>query len=857
MITESFAKIFEIEALENPFPGLRPFEFHENHLFFGREGQSQQLIVKLSANRFLAAVGASGSGKSSLVRAGMLPALFGGLMTGAGSAWRAVIMRPGNAPIRNLALALNSRDVFGAEDASNQKLTEIIDATLRRGRTGLVEAVRLADLPSAENLLVVVDQFEELFRVNQGTNDEQRENDKAAFVRLLLEAASQRVLPIYVVLTMRSDYLGDCSQFWGLPEAVSEGQYLIPRLSRDQLRDAIMGPIAVGGAEVAPRLVNRLLNDVGNDQDQLPILQHALMRTWDRWKQDGKPGEQHALGHYEHEDIGGMANALSNHADEAFNELGNQRSQNVAERVFKCLTEKGPDNREIRRPVTVQEICDAVQADEREVFAVIETFRRTGRSFLMPPADVPLNADSLIDISHESLIRGWQKLREWVEQEAQSATIYRRLAETAVRYERGDDLLLTGPSLRLAQKWREDNKPNLAWARRYHLNFQQTMAFLDESVRARLKAEDQEKERQRAEIERNQRELDQARSVAELEGKRAEAEKQRAEEQERRATAEQTLSKERQAQLLIQTQNTKRLKRLVTALGALCLIVFALAILAILAWRSAKDASSTAKIRANEAEEAKIQAEMAQAQAQRVASERDQLLAQLDAKNPINTTVTGTSPSLVQTGQNPNQNKPQAHTDASVVTSSIKAKALTGVNLQLIMPKISASKLQVYVSFLQQAMEEFEINSPLRQAAFLAQIAYESSELRFNEEIWRPTNAQQRYDPPGNLASALGNTEQGDGKRFKGRGPIPITGRANYKRYGDLLGIDLIANPDLAATPEVMFRICGLFWRLSKMNALADQGDLISITKKINGGLNGLEDRQRYYQRAKDVLDAK
>ena len=140
----------------NPFPGLRPFQFEESHLFFGRDGQSERLITKLAAKRFLAVVGTSGSGKSSLVRAGLLPALYSGFMPGAGTAWRIAIMRPGNDPLANLAQALNAPEVFGSDDEANRALQiAITEATLRRGSLGLVEAVRDQQLPATENLLVV------------------------------------------------------------------------------------------------------------------------------------------------------------------------------------------------------------------------------------------------------------------------------------------------------------------------------------------------------------------------------------------------------------------------------------------------------------------------------------------------------------------------------------------------------------------------------------------------------------------------------------------------------------------------------------------------------------------------------
>ena len=166
-----------------------------------------------------------------------------------------------------------------------------------------------------------------------------------------------------------------------------------------------------------------------------------------------------------------------------------------------------------------------------------------------------------------------------------------------------------------------------------------------------------------------------------------------------------------------------------------------------------------------------------------------------------------------------------------------------------IMPNLAATKRAQYLPFLQRAMNEFEINTALREAAFLAQLAHESAEFRFMEEIWGPSAAQRRYEPVTSKSHGLGNTQLGDGKRFKGRGPIQVTGRANYTRYGDALGIDLIADPLRAATPEVGFRIAGLYWKRNGLNELADKQWFKTITKRINGGFNGLEDRLKYYAR--------
>ncbi|CAM5788252.1 glycoside hydrolase family 19 protein [Rhizobacter fulvus] len=179
---------------------------------------------------------------------------------------------------------------------------------------------------------------------------------------------------------------------------------------------------------------------------------------------------------------------------------------------------------------------------------------------------------------------------------------------------------------------------------------------------------------------------------------------------------------------------------------------------------------------------------------------------------------------------------------------------LTDAQLQQIMPNLAAAKRALYLPHLDAAMQAHGIDGPLRIAAFVAQLAHESGEFRWMEEIWGPTDAQRRYEPPSDLAKRLGNTQAGDGKRFKGRGPIQITGRFNYEKYGALLGLDLTSDPALAATPGVAFATAGLYWQKNGLNELADVRDFVAITKRINGGTNGLADRQRYYALALGVL---
>src|SRR5262245_23574758 len=470
----------------NPFPGLRPFLAEEDYLFFGREEQTAELLSLLRRHRFLAVVGTSGSGKSSLVRAGLLPALHGGTLAQAGSAWEVVVLRPGGDSIDNLARALLKADLYDAEDA--ESLPRLV-ATLTRSRLGPVEAVKQSHLPENTNFLVVVDQFEELFRFRQSGISSQE--TAAALVRLLLAASQQADQPIYVAITMRSDYLGDCSQIPGLAEAVNDGEYLIPRLSREQRRSAIENPISVGGGSIAPRLLHNLLNDVGDDPDQLPLLQHALMRIWDCWAADHADGEPLDLRHYER--IGRLQEALSLHADEAYAELPDDQHRRLACKLFQALTERGSDNRGIRRPTRFDRLCAILDAPPAEVAAVVEAFRQVGRTFLMPMPDVALTPQTVIDISHESLMRVWQRLCSWVEDEAQSARVFRRLSDTARLWKEGYAGLFRDPDLQIALTWREQKQPNADWAEQYGGDFEKAIAFLEAS-NAEAQAESQAKE---------------------------------------------------------------------------------------------------------------------------------------------------------------------------------------------------------------------------------------------------------------------------------------------------------------------------------------------------------------------------
>jgi tetratricopeptide (TPR) repeat protein len=484
------------EALSQraPYPGLRAFRREETDLFFGREDCTHAMVDRLAATHFLAVLGSSGTGKSSLVRTGLLDALELGLMAKAGSRWKIVDFRPGGSPLKNLARRLLETEHGDENPNIEAQDVDLLRAYLARGPRAVVEWCRSGHLPQGGNLLLLVDQFEELFRYQDYAGREEAE----AFVALLLESARERDARIYVTITMRSEYLGACALIEGLSDAINAGMFLTPRMTRDHCREAIVGPAEVCDIEIEPALVNRLLNDLANfapwddhdvnDQldrlmrraDQLPLLQYTLNRMWQRAR-ERSPDKRVKLTVDDYVAIEGLSGALNAHANQIFDDLGKQRAQ-VAEWVFRALTAGSTIADAVRRPTRLDELIQACGGDEAGVRAVVDAFRAPGVNFLVPeldPHNPKIAPDTYIDISHESLIRQWKKLSEWLGAEGRAAQQWRRLVD---RFSTGE--MLRGRELANLIAWRSETSPNAAWAKRYGGDYPGVIAYLDKSQRA-------------------------------------------------------------------------------------------------------------------------------------------------------------------------------------------------------------------------------------------------------------------------------------------------------------------------------------------------------------------------------------
>ncbi len=467
----------------NPFPGLRPFAPEESDLFFGRAGESGEVLDKLLKNRFVTVIGASGSGKSSLIYCGILPRVKK-LETTGSEAWKIISFRPGNDPFGNLAEAMAESSPSATD---NSGLKDQIMKELSGGPNGITEAVRKMILRNGGKVLLVIDQFEELFRYSSLGKSESSHAATSRFIDCVVDAVEQSSVNVFTIVTMRSDFIGECAHFQGLTQLINNSNYLVPHMGTENYREAITGPVNYAGAKIDPKLVEILLKDIGDRTDQLPVLQHAMMRTWNRWQELDDPDRP--IDKTDYDSVGTMSDAMSLHANEAYEELS-PRGKEICEIMFKTITEKGSDNKGLRHPSPVTSIKSIAGCTSEELFEVVEKFRITSRSFLTPRQNVPLDDHSIIDLSHESLMRLWDRLREWVDDEAASVQMYMRLSEASAMYQQGKTSLWRPPDLQLAINWRDKHKPTLAWAERYNPAFERAMVYLRTSEKEYLEEEE-------------------------------------------------------------------------------------------------------------------------------------------------------------------------------------------------------------------------------------------------------------------------------------------------------------------------------------------------------------------------------
>jgi hypothetical protein len=456
-----------------PFRGLEYFDVEHAHLFFGRDEETQELLGKLRVDRFLAVVGASGSGKSSLVRAGLIPALHRGRFQNGGSwpaSWRIAICRPGNRPLRALASALPD---LAPEMSPADRIRTISECArqLEQSPEGL-DACIAALVPPGCHTLLLVDQFEELFTLTSAPEE------RRGFIDSLLGiTGSAGDRPVHVLITLRADFYSRCWEHPELPGRIAQNQHAARPLLRAQLREVIEKPLALAGASFETGLVDRILNEAGSEPGSLPLVEHALLQLWER-----RQGS--VLTHAAYDEIGGVSGALAHHAEEIFGRL-NEDGRQIAEKIFLRLTQLGEGIEDTRRRADRDEIV-ALGGDENATEQVLTRLAAADARLVITRRE---GENNVVEVAHEALIRQWPRLREWIEENREAIRIERRLINATaewVRLDKDPDALLRGANLVETEEWARQN-----WEDMRPLE----QEFLEESVRARDRAIREAKER--------------------------------------------------------------------------------------------------------------------------------------------------------------------------------------------------------------------------------------------------------------------------------------------------------------------------------------------------------------------------
>src|SRR5215217_564088 len=472
----------------SPYKGLNYFDESDADLFVGREVLTARLmehVLSLTSKgsshetRFLAIVGASGSGKSSLSRAGLLPALR---WNKASTDWHTHILIPTAHPLESLAATLTH------ESNSVTATTTLMDDLAQDERSLQIFVKRKLGTNHGQRLLLVVDQFEEVFALCRS------EEERIAFISNLLTAACEADGPVILVITLRADFYAHCANYPELREALAKHQEYIGAMNDEELRRAIEEPARRGRWELEPGLVDVLLHDVGHEPGALPLLSHALFETWKR-----RRDRTMTLSGYTAS--GGVRGAIAETAEAVFVDQFTQEQQVIARRIFLRLTELGDESGagDTRRRATFNELI----LKPEEV--------NTTRAVLKALADARLiiTSEHAAEVAHEALIREWPTLHGWLEENREGLRLHRQLTDAAQDWSKMNhdpDLLYRGARLVQTREWT--------------LTHKEEMNALEEEF---LSASIQASERQVAEREAQRiRELHAAQTLADTERRRAE-----------------------------------------------------------------------------------------------------------------------------------------------------------------------------------------------------------------------------------------------------------------------------------------------------------------------------------------------
>lgn len=444
------AEVKDIEDLppepgESPYQGLQYFDEKESDRFFGRDQLTAKIVGRLGQRSFLAVIGASGSGKSSLVRAGVIQALRRGdrLVDGSlpptdSGKWAIHIFTPTAHPLEALASTLMR------EEESTTAITTLQQELYKDSKTLTLAGRKVLAQHSQKHLLLVIDQFEEIFTICR------HEDERQAFIENLLAATSpDDPQPITILITLRADFYANFAQHDRLREIVSQNQEFIGSMTRDELTEAILKPAALGGWKIQEGLVRVMLDDVGDEPGALPLLSHALLETWER-----RRGRTMTLSGYT--EAGGVRGAIAQTAESVFQQRLTSEQRPIARMIFVHLAELSEDSLDTRRRATFSELITRA-TDEMTIQAVLSILvdARLVTTDTIEPGDT-----KVVEVSHEALIREWPTLRQWLEQDREGLILHRQLTEDTndwIKLDRDPGLLYRGVRLQQALDWAEKN----------------------------------------------------------------------------------------------------------------------------------------------------------------------------------------------------------------------------------------------------------------------------------------------------------------------------------------------------------------------------------------------------------------